>query len=334
MSGKYPIKRLKNSNNFKYFWKNGSSVTDKNTIDRIKKLRIPPAYTDVKIYNSNAKVQATGLDDRKRKQYRYHPSWVEERGRKKFRGLISFAEAYPVIVRKINNSLKGNAPSNKEELVALATGVLNICRIRPGSIKHLRDTGSFGTTTLLKKHVQKDKNSNFLLVKFMGKSHVLNECKVNLNTIIGKSLYKQVNTKKNNNEPIFSLNGVMISPDDINKFLQEIGGRKVSAKAFRTYHANARFITGMLPAIPKMDEMSMTARKKYTNEVIKKLAEELHHTPATFKNSYLFPPLREMFIDKPEEFKKYFYKKDIDEALIGFIKKKTAKSPQTPKNWR
>jgi DNA topoisomerase IB len=282
-------------------------------------------------------VQATGLDDKKRKQYRYHPSWVQERGRKKFRGLIAFADAYPKIIRLINSKLNG-APKNKAEMVALATGLLNICRIRPGSTRHLRDTGSFGTTTLLKGHIVETKcpgsSAKCLLIRFRGKSGVVNECKVNLNTKIGKSLKALLKKKKHREEPVFMIDGSLVTPEDINKFLQKIGGRQVTAKAFRTYHANARFIAAMNPAIPYIKDMNERKRKKYTVEVIKRLAEELHHTPATFRNSYLFPPLRELFVEDPDSYKKWFYKKDVDNALSSFIKKKTSKSPKTPKAWR
>lgn len=334
MTNKYPIARVRSSKDksFKYVWKNGNTVKDNEVISRIKKLRIPPAYTRVRVYSSKAKIQATGLDDKKRKQYRYHPSWVEERGRKKFRGLIAFAEAYPKISRTINNMLNG-VPRTKQEMIALATGLLNTCRIRPGSTRHLRDTGSFGTTTLLKGHITV-KKPKCLLIRFRGKSGVVNDCKVSLKTKIGKSLLALLNQKKEREEPIFVFDGSLITPDDINKFLQNIGGRQITAKAFRTYHANARFINAINQTIPKMKTMDAKERKKYTIDVIKKLAEELHHTPATFKNSYLFPPLRELFVEDPDLYKRSFYKKNLDKALINFIKKKTSKSPQTPKAWQ
>lgn len=340
MVNKYPIKRSRigSKNKFKYLWKNGKSVKDKTVLDRIRKLRVPPAYTKVRIFSPESKVQATGLDDKKRTQYRYHPSWVQERGRKKFRGLIAFAETYPKIIRSINKQLNG-APKNKKEMIALATGLLNICRIRPGSTRHLRDTGSFGTTTLLKGHIVEKKCPGFrsrskcLIIKFRGKSGVINECKVNLNTKIGRSLRALLRKKKKDN-PVFSIDNSLVTSDDINKFLHSIDGRDVTAKAFRTYHANAQFISAMTPAIPYINNMSEKERKKYTVDIIKKLAEGLHHTPATFRNSYLFPPLRDLFVEDPNNFKKRFYKKDIDKALIRFIRKKTSKSPKTPKAWR
>jgi DNA topoisomerase-1 len=340
MVKKYPIRRIRNSNGshpFKYIWNDGKSVTDKDILSRIRKLGIPPAYTKVKINNSMAKIQAIGLDDKKRKQYRYHPSWITERNRKKFRGLISFAQAYPKIIRNINNDISKKL-TEKKQIVALAIGLINICRIRPGSTKHLRDTGSFGTTTLLKGHVSKGKcpgtKNDCLLIAFKGKSGVINYCKVTLNTKVGKALKKVLATKKNKKDPIFTYKNSLISPEDINKYLQKIGGRQVTAKAFRTYHANARFINALLPSIKDTIKLSLTKRKKHTVDIIKKLAEELHHTPATFKNSYLFPPLRELVIENPENFKKNFYKKNVDDALINFINKKTSKSPQTPKIWR
>jgi DNA topoisomerase-1 len=340
MSNKYPIKRVKNSNNkdFRYLWKDGKSVKEQNTLQRIRKLRIPPAYSNVKIYSSNAKIQATGFDDKKRKQYRYHPSWVEERNRKKFRGLIAFSEAYPKIIKKINNLLGGKSPSSKLEMVALAIGVLNVCRIRPGSAKHLRDTGSFGTTTLLRAHVTEKKcpqsSSPCLFIHFRGKSGVDNFCKINAKTVVGKSLKALLKKRKNPHELLFQYDHSLVKPGDINKFLKNTGGRNVTAKAFRTYHANARIINFLKKTFPEASQISMTKRKKLFNDIVKKLAEELHHTPATFKNSYLFPPLKDLFIDDPLKFKTTFLKKETDGALSKFIHKKTSKSPKTPKAWR
>jgi DNA topoisomerase I len=334
---KYPIKRIRKKTKFDYIWKNGEKVSDKNEIERIKKLRIPPGYTHVEIYKPEAKIQATGLDDRKRTQYRYHEYWIRERNRKKFRDLIAFANNYPKISKTIHKTLNGK-PKNKKEMTALAIGLLNICRLRPGSTKHLKSTGSFGTTTLLRGHI-KEKKSKYLLIIFKGKSGVTNECKVRLNTKVGKSLSSLIKTKKNKLEPIFYIDNSHVTPKDINKFLQNIktnknNGKenKITAKAFRTYHANARFIQKMLPYF-KIPIENATKRKQYATSTIKKIAEELHHTPATFCNSYLFPPLKTLFLENPDEFKKIFYKKNTDKSLMKFIKKNTDKSPKTPKHW-
>lgn len=347
MSGKYPISRkvtkIKLGRNkfkysFKYKCKNGKSVTNKKTIQRINKLRIPPAYKKVKIFSSTSKIQYTALDDKQRIQKGYHPIWIQERNRKKFRDLTEFVKAYPKIIRKINKLLPSSGiPKTKKQMVALATGLLDSCRIRPGSDKHLRDTGSYGTTTLCKKHIKKKtyKGKTYISLKFVGKSGVTNECKIKYSTKVAKNLYNLSKKRNSPNSSIFNTKDYKVTGSDINKFLQDIGGKYISGKSFRTYHANIAFLQKILPSLKNKKIMhSEASRKKHTIEVIKKAAEELHHNPATFKNSYLFTPIRELYISDPSQFKKTFNKKDLNKALSAFIRKNTSRYAKVPKNWK
>ena len=354
MSGKYPITRNvtkikykdkdkdKGKNKFKYLfkykWKNGKDllISDKKTVDRINKLRIPPAYLQVKIFPSTSKIQYTALDDRNRIQKGYHPIWIQERNRKKFRDLIEFVKIYPKIIRKINKILPSSSvPKTKEQFVALATGVLDACRIRPGSDKHLRDTGSYGTTTLCKKHIKK-KNGKIAL-KFVGKSGVTNECVLKTNTKVAKNLYNLAKQRNKADSYIFNVKDFKVTGNDINNFLQDIGGENISGKSFRTYHANLAFLQKILPSIKGNSLNTIynteSKRKKHIVEIIKKAASEMHHNPATFNNSYLFTPMKDLYITDPDQFKRTFNKKDLNKAFAAFIKKNTLKYAEVPKNW-
>jgi DNA topoisomerase-1 len=296
MSDKYPIVRKK-----KYYWKNGKEVKDQKTLERIKKLRIPPAYKNVKIYSRNSDIQYTGVDDKGRTQTGYHERRIRERNRKKFNGLIAFVEAYPKIMKKVNKLIVN--PKTKEQYVALAIALMDACRIRPGSEKHLRDTGSYGTTTLLKKHIKKGKNISLV---FNGKSGVLNVCTLKKNTNIAKSIYT---LKKTSENFIFETKDFKVTGKDINTFLKQFGD--ISAKSFRTYHANILFIKKLL----SFTDFS----KKNVIQAIKESSEELHHTPATFKNSYLFTPIKDLYLENPTKFKKTF--KNVESGLVKFVKK-------------
>ena len=343
MSGKYPIKRtvtkikLKNKfkYSFKYKWKNKKTVIDEKIIQRINKLRIPPAYKNVKIYSPTSKIQYTALDDKKRIQKGYHPIWIQERNRKKFRDLIEFTKAYPKIIRKVNKLLSSTeTPRDKQTMTALAVGLLDICRIRPGSNKHLRDTGSYGTTTLCKKHITKEtvKNKTYVSLKFVGKSGVTNECKLKANTKVARNLYQLSQKKNSENSSIFNTTKYKITGSDINKFLQDIGGPYISSKSFRTYHANIAFLQKIMPSVNT--NMTESQRKKHTIVIIKEAAEELHHNPATFRNSYLFTPIKTLYIEDPEKFKKTFDNKDLNKALSSFIRKNTSRYAKVPTNWK
>ena len=330
MSDKYPITRIiikKKKYSFTY-WSNGKQITNNDSIERINKLRIPPAYKDVKIYSPTSKIQFTGVDDKQRIQKGYHPIWIQERNRKKFRYLTEFVKAYPTIIKKVYSLLPTDDNPTKEQMIALAISLIDLCKIRPGSDKHLRDTGSYGTTTLCKKHITKIVKSGktYISLNFVGKSGVTNECILKNAKIV--NILEMLCKKKRSNSSIFDTDDYKVTGNDINLFLQEIGGKYVSCKSFRTYHANLEFIRNVLPSIHI--EMSESKRKKHMIEVIKKAAEELHHNPATFKNSYLFPPLRDLYLENPTYFKKF---KNI-KAFSDFIKSNTSRYSNVPKNWK
>jgi len=332
MIGKYPISRKIINKKFKYYYKDGKIITDKKEIDRINKLRIPPGYHDIKIFSSNSKEQYTAYDDKGRIQKGYHDLWIKERNRKKFRNLIEFTEVYPKIMNRIKNIISNiKTISSKEEMVALAVGLLDACRIRPGSEKHLRDTGSYGTTTLCKKHLTK-KNINgktYYLLNFNGKSGVMNECKLKSNTQLSKKLYDLYKKTKTNDSSIFMYENQKITATDINNFLQYVSGKNITVKIFRTYHANIAFIQRILHSDNNLKEKD---RIKYCISVVKEVANELHHNPSTFKNSYLFTPLKDLYINDPIKFRNNF-KKDIDKSLMKFIKKNTDNASSLPKKW-
>jgi DNA topoisomerase-1 len=339
MPNKYPIRRKgKTYKTFRYYWKNGRQVKDKKEIKRIRSLGIPPAYRNVKIFKPHSKVQATGVDDKGRLQYRYHPNWVIERDRKKFYKLIAFAKAYPRIRRSIAQTLpKRGPPKTKLQLTALATGILSTCRLRPGHSRHLKNTGSYGTTTLRKKHFKDAtvKGKKCVVIRFKGKSGVVNECTVPRIGTLPRTLRALLKTKKRPNDSVFKLkDGTRVTPTDINDYLRSVGGKDVTAKEFRTYHANIRFIQTSLPSLKSRAADTLRGRKKLLKHNMEKLAEELHHTRATLKKSYLFPTLREMFTDRPKDFLRYFRKKNTEKALCSFMRKHTNKKARIPKSWK
>lgn len=348
MSVKYPIARkivLGNRNlkskkskkyEFHYFYKNGLKIKNKNEIEKLNKLGIPPAYKNVKIFSPNSKTLYVGVDSKGRIQQGYHPLWIKERDRKKFLDLVEFVKVYPKIKKKINSLIpKNGKPKTKKQMVALAIGLLDICKIRPGSDKHLKFTGSYGTTTLCKKHVKNKKinNKNYVLIEFMGKSGVLNECILKPTNKIAVNIKNISRNLKKKNSFIFGKN---VTGEDINKFLRESSNvptkTLISGKTFRTYHANILFINYIFKLMNK-NIMNENERKKEIVKLIKIVAKEMHHTPATFKNSYLFTPIKELFIENPKKFMQNFKSKEtIGEDLSKFIEKKSGKS-NIPKNW-
>lgn len=330
----YPIRRRVRTRvlngkpvySFFFYWANGKAVDGKHK-SRLLSLGIPPVYKNVKIYSPQSKILYEGTDSKNRVQTMYHPLWIIERERKRFRGVLSFAKSYSKLMKKVK-SLISKPIKTKEQKVALAIALLDKCKIRSGSERHLKFTGSYGATTLCKKHVRfsKNKNGNKAHIVFRGKSGVQNECSISSKTNTGKKLYSVLRSIKNKNEEIFK----EVTPSDINSFLRENGAKDISSKTFRTYHANQLFIRYFLRNT-ELPESTIAERKKNVVRAIKKLSAELHHNPSTFRKSYLFPALSKLYIESPSEFRNLMKRKN---ALANFIREHTPQKSVLPSSWK
>ena len=148
------IRRRKAGSGFSFVGANGKPVTNRKTLARIRSLVIPPAWTDVWICAApDGHIQATGRDQRGRKQYRYHPRWSEIRDEVKYSGVIDFARALPRIREKIDADLR-RRELPRERVVASIVWLLDNTMIRVGNAVYARDNKSFGLTTLKTRHVE------------------------------------------------------------------------------------------------------------------------------------------------------------------------------------
>src|SRR5438093_6348121 len=161
------IRRVKNGE-FEYFDTQGKRIRDEQRLLRIKRLAIPPAWTDVWICPSaSGHIQATGRDARRRKQYRYHERWRELRDENKFGRLADFANALPKIRRRVAQDMRlPGLP--REKVLAAVVGLLERTFIRIGNEEYARENKSFGLTTMKDRHV-KVKGPR-LRFRFRGKS--------------------------------------------------------------------------------------------------------------------------------------------------------------------
>ena len=162
------IRRRRAGKSFRYFNPDGTPVSDKATLSRIKKLAIPPAWTDVWICRKpTGHLQATGRDARSRKQYRYHPRFREIRDSTKFDHMVSFAHVLQVLRGKIAEHMRlPGLP--REKILATVVHLLERTLIRVGNEDYVRQNGSYGLTTLLDNHVKIDGAE--IKFKFKGKS--------------------------------------------------------------------------------------------------------------------------------------------------------------------
>src|SRR5689334_5468182 len=147
------IRRLKKGRVFHYAHADGRRVADRATLARIKALVIPPAYTDVWICpDPRGHIQATGRDAKGRKQYRYHPRWVEVRDSTKYAHLLEFAHALPKIRARIDADMK-KPGLPRAKVLATVVHLLETTLIRVGNEDYVKENKSYGLTTLRNRHV-------------------------------------------------------------------------------------------------------------------------------------------------------------------------------------
>src|SRR2546430_5967770 len=226
--------RKAKGDDFEYFDTEGKPIRDETRLLRIKRLAIPPAYTDVWICPTpNGHIQATGRDARKRKQYRYHERWRDVRDENKYERILIFAEALPKIRRRLKKDLAlPGLPRNK--VLAAIVQLLELSFIRVGNEEYARENNSFGLTTMQDRHV--DVAGSKLRFRFRGKSGREHEVDVTdrriaaivsrLQDLPGQDLFQYVDD-----------NGAVrdITSQDVNEYLREITGQDFTAKEFRTW---------------------------------------------------------------------------------------------------
>src|SRR5579871_6214876 len=229
------ITRKKSGRGFVYTGANGERVHDKATLERIRALVIPPAWTDVWICpDPDGHIQVTGRDAKGRKQYRYHERWREVRDQTKFDRMIAFGEALPKIRERVQAdlSLRGLP---REKVLAAVVQLLGSTFIRIGNSEYARDNDSYGLTTMLDDHV--DIHGATLHFEFRGKSgkeHAIDLKDRRLAQIVkrsqdipGEQLFQYADADGTNHA---------ITSSDVNAYIHEIsGGADFTAKDFRTW---------------------------------------------------------------------------------------------------
>jgi DNA topoisomerase-1 len=165
--------RKKNGRSWAYFDEHGKRVTDRDVIDRLNAIALPPAYTDAWFCNDpEGHLQATGRDDRGRKQYRYHKQFRSKRDKAKFAGCRQFGEALPRLRARVERDLK-KRNLGREAVLAAVVRLLDREHIRVGNEEYARENKSFGATTLRSRHVRRF--GGRLKMRFAGKRGVVHE---------------------------------------------------------------------------------------------------------------------------------------------------------------
>lgn len=287
------IRREHAGNSFRYRYPIGEIVRDDQVLGRIRSLAIPPAWQNVWICPDPAgHLQATGLDARKRKQYRYHRRWREIREDTKYTRMISFGKALPKIRERVEHDLSLHG-LNRQRILATVVRLLELSLIRVGNEEYERENESYGLTTLKNRHV--DVNGSELSFHFRGKSgkqHRIDVRDRKLAQIVrrcqdlpGQELFEYIDE-----------NGKVqdVKSTDVNDYLKEITGEDFSAKDFRTW-AGTMLAVVALQEFEKFD--SRTQAKKNVLKAIESVAARLGNTPSICKKCYVHPHVLEGYLD-------------------------------------
>lgn len=285
--------RKRNGDSFQYFDTEGKLIRDETRLLRIRRLAIPPAYTDIWICPSpNGHIQATGRDDRGRKQYRYHERWRAERDENKYDRMLVFGDALPKIRKRVRAdlALKG-LPRNK--VLAAVVQLLERTFIRVGNEEYARDNKSFGLTTMRNRHVEV--KGSELRFRFRGKSGIQHEVDLQdrriagivrkLQDLPGQELFQYLDNDGEVHD---------VTSQDVNEYLHEITGEYFTAKDFRTWAGT--LLAAM--ALHAQDSFS-TKKEARTNikDAISAVSKILGNTPAICRKCYVHPAILETYLD-------------------------------------
>ena len=279
------IERRRAGDGFNYFKPNGDPLRDDAALERIRRLAIPPAWTDVWICpKANGHLQATGRDARARKQYKYHPQFREVRESTKYEHMMEFARALPGIRAKLaeHMALRGLP---REKVLATIVHLLETTLIRVGNDDYARTNKSFGLTTLRNPHVKVEGSE--LRFQFKGKGGKTWRLRVKDRRIAkivkacqelpGQDLFQYLDE-----------NGELmdVTSSDVNAYLREITGRDITAKDFRTW-AGTVLAALALQEFEAFD--SQAGAKKNLRAAIERVASRLGNTPTICRKCYIHP---------------------------------------------
>lgn len=287
-AGEPGIRRERDGKGFRYLDAQGRVIRDTDVLERIRKLAIPPAYENVWICrNERGHLQATGIDARGRKQYRYHPRWRSVRDGAKFERMIEFGEALPRLRRRVRHDLARKGLP-REKVLAVIVALLDSTLVRIGNPEYSRSNKSYGLTTLRDRHVSFVRDGRALL-RFRGKGGLEREVVINdkrlagivrrCRQIPGQQLFQYLDDA-GERHPVDS--------GQVNDYLREATGQDFTAKDFRTWGGTLRAIAlmGCTPMPELVSERSLT---QCINNAIKQVASELGNTPAVCRKSYINP---------------------------------------------
>ena len=280
------FRRRKVGRGFAYYDCAGGRITDPDVLERVKGLVIPPAWTDVWICpDPRGHIQATGMDARGRRQYRYHDVWREHRDREKFDHMLEFARVLPSLRQVVAEHLR-HPDLNRERVLACATRLLDLGFFRIGTEGYAEENQTYGLATMHKSHVKV--SGGVVTFDYTSKSG-----KRRIQSVVDPEVVEVVQALKRRRggkpELLAWRDGrrwVDVRSPDINAYIKECTGGEFTAKDFRTW--NATVLAAVALAV-SAQVTSHTGRKRAITRSIKEVAHYLGNTPAVSRSSYVDP---------------------------------------------
>ena len=278
--GEKGYRREHSGKGFAYIDAAGKRVEEESTLERIRSLAIPPAWTDVWICgDERGHLQATGRDARGRKQYRYHARWRELRDADKFDHLVEFAKALPRIRRQVRADICAQGLPRRKVLALLVELLERTC-IRVGNERYAEENESFGLTTMRNRHVKVE--GARIEFQFRGKSGKFHRIALDdpklarivrrIRELPGQELFQYLDE---------SGEVQSVGSSDVNEYLKEVGGADVSTKDFRTW-AGSVYVASLLR---RRDHVGVT----HVAAAVREASRQLGNTPAICRKSYVHP---------------------------------------------
>ncbi|WP_164100715.1 DNA topoisomerase IB [Candidatus Laterigemmans baculatus] len=281
------LKRQRCGRGFTYRLPDGGCLPQGEHRRWIESLAIPPAWTRVWVCPlQNGHLQATGYDDRGRKQYRYHPDWMAYANADKFSELPAFGERLPRIRGRIRRDLQGSE-LDRQRVLAAVIRLIDRAAVRVGNARYTKENHSYGATTLCGRHLllagarvqltYRGKSGCSRTVELTDKR--LAGVLAGIKSLPGQRLFQWLDAEQNVHA---------VDAADVNEYLREISGADVTAKDFRTWHGSVAALSAIL------DEDAPETPKKRQRYAVRAAAGYLGNTQATARQYYIHPHVLEL----------------------------------------
>jgi DNA topoisomerase-1 len=279
------ISRKRRGRYWMYFDADGNRITDRDEIDRLNSVGMPPAYERCWFCrDANGHIQAVGFDSKGRKQYRYHPDFRARQEAQKYERLAAFGHALPKLRKTIESDLAGKATAARTVLAAVVR-LIDETRMRVGNEEYAKQNKSFGATTLRNRHARVERGR--LKITYTGKHGIKRTVTVTDRNLVRVARRTQDLPGQNLFEYVDPEGAVHpVTSGDVNEYIKEAMGDDFTAKDFRTWGAS-------VIAFEEMLKRAGEHGKVHLKSVIEPVAEALGNTPAISRKSYVHPALIE-----------------------------------------